>query len=122
METNPMFAAAALVGRQQAFALIASNCSSAQAQCLRQIRESRAHEQLGLTWEEFCSRHAGITRVHADSLIRRLDEFGDSYFKLSQLVRVSPDTYRQIADSVHDDTIEKQEQPHALTPWNVPRA
>src|SRR6516162_7325772 len=101
MEALQILDAAAWVGRQQAFAVIASKCSAAQAECLRQIKETRAHDQLGLTWEEFCIQHAGISRRYAETLISRLDEFGDTYFKLSQLARVSPDTYRRISALVH---------------------
>jgi hypothetical protein len=119
METEPIIAATAWVGRQQAFAIVASHCSAAQAQCLREIKETGAYQQLGVTWEEFCPEYAGITRVYADALIRRLDEFGDAYFKLSQLARVSPATYRRIADQVHDDVIEIDGQPIALIPENA---
>lgn len=121
MEAAQILDAAAWVGRQQAFALIASKCSAAQAECLRQIKETRAHDQLGLTWEEFCIQHAGISRRYAEALIGRLEEFGDTYFKLSQLARVSPDTYRRIAGLVHDDAIEIDGQPIPLTPENAPR-
>jgi hypothetical protein len=119
METEQIIAATAWVGRQQAFAIVASHCSAAQAQCLREIKETGAYQQLGVTWEEFCPQYAGITRVYADALIRRLDEFGDAFFKLSQLARVSPATYRQIADQVHDDVIEIDGQPIALIPENA---
>jgi hypothetical protein len=121
MQDNPIVEAAAWLGRQQAFAVIASKCTAAQAQCLRQIKESRAHDQLGLTWEEFCTQHAGISRVYADTLIRRLDEFGDSYFKLSQLARVSPETYRQISEQIHDNVIELDGECLVLEPANAHR-
>jgi hypothetical protein len=121
MEALQILDAAAWVGRQQAFAVIASKCSAAQAECLRQIKETRAHDQLGLTWEEFCIQHAGISRRYAETLISRLDEFGDTYFKLSQLARVSPDTYRRISALVHEDVIEIDGETLALTPENAPR-
>src|SRR5438445_338324 len=73
METNTVFEAGALTGRQQAFAMIASQCTYAQAVCLKEIHDTRAYETLGLTWEDFCSQHAGISRVTAETIIRRLD-------------------------------------------------
>ena len=79
----------AWVGRQQAFALIASKCSAAQAHALKEIKESRAFEQLGLTWEEFCLQHVGLRRERADALIHQFDEFGEDYFRLSQIARIS---------------------------------
>jgi len=120
MTDEKVLEAAAWAGRQQAFALIASKCSAAQAQCLRQIRESRAHDQLGLTWEQFCVDQAGISRSHADYLIRQLDEFGEKYFKLSELARVSPTMYRQISGRVHDDAIEIDGKSIPLTSENAP--
>jgi hypothetical protein len=79
----------AWVGRQQSFALIASKCSAAQAHALKEIKESRAFEQLGLTWEEFCLQHVGLRRERADALIHQFDEFGEDYFRLSQIARIS---------------------------------
>jgi len=111
----------AWIGRQQAFAMVASHCSAAQAECLRRVRESAAYEQLNLTWEEFCLQHAGITRSYADKLIRRLDEFGPAYFKLAQLARISPATFREIAGHVHPDSIEFDGESIPLLPENGPR-
>jgi hypothetical protein len=68
----------AWVGRQQAFAVIASKCSAAQAAALKEIKQSRVYESLGLTWQEYCPRYAGMTRERADLLIRQFDEFGEA--------------------------------------------
>jgi len=120
MQTESLIDAAALTGRQQAFAFVASHCSVARAQCLREIRESRAYEQLGLTWEDFCTQQAGISRVYAEKIIARLDEFGESYFKLAQLARISPENYRRIADHVHDDAINIEGESPPPIPKNAP--
>ena len=58
--------AATWTGRQQAFAMMATKCTLAQADCLRQLRETRAYEAYGLTWDEFCKQHAGLARSQAD--------------------------------------------------------
>jgi hypothetical protein len=113
--------AGAWVGRQQAFAVIANKCSAAQALCLKQVRESRIFEKLGLSWEEFCKEFAGISRVHAERLIQQYEEFGDAYFRLSEIARISPETYRQIAGQVSDDGIEFEGLKLALTPENAPQ-
>ena len=113
--------AGAWIGRQQAFALIGSKCSAAQAQCLREIRESHAYEKLGVTWDEFCPRYAAISRSKADDLIRRLDEFGQDYFRICEVARISPEAYRQIADLVHDETVELDGKVVPLVPENAPR-
>ena len=113
--------AGAWVGRQQAFAVIANKCSAAQALCLKQVRETRLFEKLGLNWEEFCKEYAGISRENADRLIRQHEEFGDAYFRLSEIARISPETYRQIVGQVSDEGIEFDGGKLALTPENAPQ-
>jgi hypothetical protein len=61
----------AWVGRQQAFAVIAKKCSAAQALSLKQMKETRSYEKLGLSWDDFCQRHTGISHRHADRIIRQ---------------------------------------------------
>ena len=107
------------VGLQKAFATVAGSCSAARAQCLKQVRDSELLDSLGLTWEEFCKDYAGLTRQHADSLIRQHEQFGDAYFRLSEIARVSPKTFRQIAPHVDGDAIEIDGQKLALTPENA---
>jgi hypothetical protein len=118
---NDTIEAGAWVGRQQAFALIGGKCSTARAQCLREIRESRAYEKFGVNWEEFCTRYAGISRSQADALIREDAELGDQYAKLSQIARISPNTFRHIEPHVKNDAIEFEGESIPLTPENAPR-
>jgi len=109
------------VGLQRAFAVVTGSCSAARAQCLRQIRDSKMLDDLGVTWGQFCKDYAGITRQHANHLIRQFAEFGDAYFRLSEIARVSPKIYRQIATRVDGETIEIDGQKLALTPANANR-
>ena len=53
----------------------------------------------------FCQQYAGITSWYASRLIRQLGELGPSYFDLSRILRISADTYRQIAGSISEDGI-----------------
>jgi len=119
MEPNPTIEAALLAGRQQAFAMIASQCTYAQALCLRDIHQTRAYEHLGLSWEQFCNQEAGISRVTAEKHIQRLNEFGEAFFRLSAIARISPDTFRHIADRVTAETIELDGEQIPLTPDNA---
>jgi hypothetical protein len=111
--------AGAWVGRQQAFAVIASPCRGAQALSLKHVKQSRWYQQLSLTWEEFCQEYAGISRSRADNVIRQLDEFGESYFRLSEIARISPKTYRRIAGRVDGGVIEIGGRKLALTHENA---
>jgi len=113
--------AGAWVGRQQAFAMIANRCSAAQAVCLKQVRETRLFEKLESTWDEFCKEFAGISRAQADKLIQQHDEFGEAYFRLSEIARISPEIYRKIAGQVSDEGLEFDGRTLALTPENGPK-
>ena len=113
--------AGAWVGRQQAFAVIANKCSAAQALCLKQVRETRLYEKLELTWEEFCKEYAGIGRAYADKLIQQHEEFGEAYFRLSEIARISPETYRQISSQVSEEGLEFDGRKLALIPENAPQ-
>jgi hypothetical protein len=122
MESNQdRIEAGAWIGRQQAFAIIATKCSASRAFALKQVRESRSFEQLGVAWEDFCEQYAGISRSQADRLIQEYDELGDAYFRLSALARISPETYRQIAPKVEGDAVEIDGQKLELTMANAPR-
>lgn len=121
MDTEKQVDLGSWSGLQRAFAIITGSCSAARAQCLRQVRDSKMLDELGLTWEEFCKDYAGISRPHADYLIRQFAEFGDAYFRLSEIARVSPGTYRQIAPCIDGETIEIDGEKLALTPANATR-
>jgi hypothetical protein len=109
------------IGQGQALSFLASKCSSAQAECLQSIREQKHYETLGLTWEEFCRRHLGISRSYADQLIRNLQEFGATYFRLSKILHISEAAYREIAAAVTADAIEIDGENIAIVPENAAR-
>src|SRR5260370_37057736 len=94
------------LGRHQAFGLIANQCSAGDAEGLKIIRENEEYKKLGLSWEEFCIGHAGVSRVYADRLIHYLEEFGTNYFRRAELMQISAETYRLVADSVGDTGME----------------
>ena len=94
------------LGRHQAFGLIANQCSAGDAECLKIIRENEEFKKLGLSWEEFCIGHAGVSRAYADRLIQYLEEFGTNYFRVAELMQISAETYRLIAGTVGDAGME----------------
>ena len=85
------------VGRKQAFSLVAGKCSAADAECLRKMKECKGYVTLGMTWDQFCREHLGVSRQTAERVIRYLDEFGPAYFELTALLRIAPEDYREIA-------------------------
>jgi hypothetical protein len=104
------------LGRHQAFSLIADKCSAADAACLREIRDNKHFTALGLTWEEFCSRHAGVDFRTADRIVERLEEFGEAYFNLSQVMPIQPASYRLLASNVTGNTLELDGRKIPITP------
>jgi hypothetical protein len=109
------------IGRIQAFDFVRHKCSAAQAQCLKRIRDEALYESLTLTWETFCSQLLGIHRSYADKLIRRLEEFGAGYFRLAEVMRIGPETYRAIEPAIVGETIELDGELIPMTAENAPR-
>ena len=120
---NPLstFDLGAWIGRGQAFSFVANHCSAAQAECLTRIRKDGLYKALDLTWEEFCKQHAGTSRARADEIIRRLEEFGAAYFRLSEIIRISPQSYRTMQATVKGEAIEIGGESIPITPENAPR-
>jgi hypothetical protein len=96
------------LGQNHAFAVMAGRCSAAQAMGLRRLREEKLYKRSTEHWDEFCATYLKISRSEADRLIRLWDEFGAGYFEVSELTRISAETYRAIAPSVKDGTLQFQ--------------
>ncbi|HEV2447047.1 MAG TPA: hypothetical protein VGS58_14045 [Candidatus Sulfopaludibacter sp.] len=115
-ERNDYLDIGSCMGRQQAFAAMANQCSAARALCLKQARESRAFERLAITWDQFCIDYAGISRATADRMIHQYESFGDAYFRLSDIARISPETFQLVAGSIQDGALEVEGESVPLTP------
>jgi hypothetical protein len=111
----------AWLGRGQAFGMVANQCSAAHAECLRNIRESGSYKSLGLTWEEFCPTYTGLTRPRVDVLIQNLEEFGATYFRLSEIVRISPESYRQMVPKIEGEQLDIGGEMVSIVPENAVR-
>jgi hypothetical protein len=118
-EAMSPFELGASIGRSQAFGLIANRASAAQAEILKQVHDTRSFESLGLSWNEFCERHAGISGSYGYKIVQRLNEFGEAFFKLTQIVRISPEFYRALAPAISDEGIEIDGQAVAIVPENA---
>jgi len=104
--SKPLLEVGTWIGRRQAFGLMASKCSFADASSLKYLRDGRQYREAGMTWDEFCTRHLGISKTHADRIISQLDEFGTAYFALSEIVRIPAEAFREISSSVTGHAIE----------------
>src|SRR5690349_19154968 len=91
---------ATLSGMHLAFGAVANKCSAADADILKQIRDSGYYKQFKVTWSVYCREKLNVSRTYADRLIKYREEFGENYFRIAQLVPMSGDTYRLIEGSV----------------------
>ena len=73
-DPKEMLELGAWLGRHQAFGLIANRCSAADAECLKQMRDSGKYKEMGMTWATFCQELAAVSRVSADLLINHLED------------------------------------------------
>src|SRR5689334_20445366 len=93
------------LGQSHTFGLVAGRCSAAQAQGIRKLREDKLYKECCEKWDDFCPTFLNISRAEADRIIRLMDEFGPSYFEVSQVIRISAGTYRAIAPAVSDGVL-----------------
>jgi len=110
-----------MLGTRKAFASVAGRCSAADAECLRRLREKRLYLSRAETWEEFCPKYLGLSKTHANRIIRNLEEFGPDYFEVAQLTRITPEQYRTIAPAIREKNIHVNGQAIALIPGNSER-
>jgi hypothetical protein len=110
-----------VLGSRRAFASIAGRCSAADAECLRRVREQKLYLSRAATWEEFCPKYLGLSKGHANRIIRYLEEFGPSYFELAQLTHVTPEQFRAIAPAIREKNIHVRGEAIALLPENSAR-
>ena len=109
------------IGRSQAFGLITYKCSAEQAKALEQVWESGSYKLLSLTWEKYCLDYAGLSHQRVEGIIRNRKEFGDIYLQLSDIIAVSPETYRQIQPKIHDDCLDISGEMVPILPENAAR-
>lgn len=110
-----------LLGERSVFSRVADGCSAADAECLRRMRDERMYRLKQVSWSDFCKQYLDISKAEADRIIRRFEEFGQSYFDVSRLVRISPESYRAIAPAVKGKSIEYNGETIPLEPENAQR-
>lgn len=90
------------LGENRTLRVIANRCSAAEAAGLRRLREERKYLRVAPDWQTFCDRFLGISKSQVDRIINLHLEFGDRYFDLAQLVRISPATYRALEPALQE--------------------
>lgn len=107
-----------VLGQNQAFGLVAGRCSAAQAASLKRLRDEKKYKQVTEDWRDFCWRYLRMSGSQADKIIHLWEEFGEGFFKVAQLTRISPATYRAIAPAVREDALHLNGEVIELRPEN----
>src|SRR3954470_13287896 len=108
-----------LLGHSQAFALIAGRCSAAQASAIRRLRNEKLYRSVTAKWGDFCATHLKMSKRNADQIIALFDEFGPAYFEVSQITRISAESYRKIQPCIEDGALHHQGRAIALIEGNA---
>jgi hypothetical protein len=111
-----------LLGRRQAFALVAGRCTAAQVDAMRRMRDGKLYLRVADKWGEYCSNVLKMTGRNANFLIGYLNEFGPGYFDLAQPTGITPAAYRLIAPAMQRDGIHLGGEVIALIPENAAQA
>ena len=112
---------ARLPGRREAFGAIAGRCSAADIACLREIRDEKLYMDKAGNCDEFCSLHLKTSPRKVGQDIKHLDEFGQEFFPLAQLTKITPEAYRLIAPHVTEEGIRVNGELIELRPDNSER-
>jgi hypothetical protein len=108
-----------VLGQNQAFGLIAGRCSAAQAASLKRLRDEKKYKRVAESWRDFCPRYLRMSGAQADKIIHLWEEFGEGFFKLAQLTRISPEAYRAIAPAVRENALHLNGEVIELRPENA---
>jgi hypothetical protein len=106
------------LGRREAYGIIAGTCSAAEVASLREIRQQNLFTSHARSWDEFCINLLHVCRRTIDDQIANLEEFGPDFFRLSQITRISAETYRAIRAEITTDGLRLDGQVIALIPEN----
>lgn len=109
------------LGMRRAFGMMAGRASAADAECLRRIRDDKLYIAKSAKWEDFCEQYLGAGRSQVNRIIHYLEEFGPEFFHLTELTRMSPESYRAIAAHVKPEGLEFEGEVIPLLPQNAQR-
>jgi hypothetical protein len=95
---------------------IAGRCTPGLAPLLKRWRDERRYKAYCSRWSAFCVQHLNITRSEADKLIRMWEQYGDRFFQLAAVTRITASTFRHIAPAVKDGALYFRGQAIPLLP------
>src|SRR6476620_6061258 len=75
-----------LLGRREAFNLVAARCTAAEVEAMRQIRDQKLYLKFAPDFNGFCVEQFHTGGPNINRMIRVLEEFGPRYYEFAQLV------------------------------------
>jgi hypothetical protein len=118
-DTTGGFDLGAALGQVNAFGAVAARCSAAQAALLARVRQEKLYKNRTEHWEKFCPEYLKMSRSEADKRIALWNEFGATYFDVSQFASISAETYRLMAPSIKSGAIHLEDEIIQLNPENA---
>jgi len=95
----------AALGRLRICPRIAGRPTPGLAPLLKRWRDERRYKAYCSRWSAFCVQYLNITRSEADKLIRLWEQYGDRFFQLAAVTRITASTFRHIAPAVKDGAL-----------------
>jgi len=106
----------AALGRLRICPRIAGRPTPGLAPLLKRWRDERRYKAYCSRWSSFCVQYLNITRSEADKLIRLWEQYGDRFFQLAAVTRITASTFRHIAPAVKDGALYFRGRAIALLP------
>lgn len=110
-----------MIGRQEVLSTFQAMTSALLAENLHRLSKSKYYKQIGLTFEEACQKL--YPQLSIQTCYRRVKdyaEFGQAFFQLKDIVRISSGTYRLINPTVEDGSVVVGGETYQLTKANAP--
>jgi hypothetical protein len=93
-------------------------CSAITAERLKRIRDERLYLSVSADWLSFCNDHLLLSRSSANRVISTYEKYGANYFRLAQIMRITPAVYRLVEPFVSDEGLRFGKKTLALTRTN----
>jgi hypothetical protein len=110
-----------LLGQREAFSVVAGRCTAADAALLYKIKQEKLYLDYAADWKEFCENYLHMSDDSAGRLIKPYGEFGQNYYLIAQLTRISPATYRLLEPSIDEQGLHYNGETIAFVPENAVR-
>lgn len=92
-----------MVGALHASKMFSSFIDAAKYSLYQQIRDCKYYEKMGLDWKEFCKQYFGKTYETVNAEIKLLKDFGESFLKEAQQLRLTKRDLNALSAGLSED-------------------